>query len=320
MSAISARTLRLLEWSMLKGVGPVSLRQIAAVPHFMDESRTDTACRIPKLAKALEPADAWQNAVSAAARQRDRAEDTNTRILGFGEEAFPPLLGASKDSPFFLWVRGSLAPDPSKSAAVIGTRKPTPHGTVIAERVSEYLAHASWSVVSGLALGCDAAAHRAALKAGGHTVAVLAHGLQTVAPASHRGLAEEIVEAGGALVSEFAFGVEPLPAQFVRRDRTQAGLCRGTIMVQSDLAGGSLHASRAAIAYGRWLAIPVPTTRDLATNDAKIQANLVLTGSDRDAQRQLLHCSEEALRLIRPLHGREDYDALLQSTASISTR
>jgi len=296
---------------MLKGVGPVALRLIAESPVFMDESQAETVRRVPRLSRSLEPQGAWDEAVAAAARQQDRAEATGTRILAFGSPDFPALLARSKDSPFFLWVRGELPPTPEHAVAVIGTRKPTPHGTLIAERVSEYFARARWSVISGLALGCDAAAHRATLRAGGHTIAVLAHGLQTVAPASHKALAEEIVEAGGALVSEFGFGIDALPAQFVRRDKTQAGLAQGVIMIQSDLQGGSLHASRAAISYGRWLAVPVPTSRDLATNDPKIQANLVLTGSDDEARRSLLHCSDKDLRFVRPIHGKEDYGTLI---------
>lgn len=316
MSVISAKTHRLLEWSMLKGVGPAALRLIAATPAFMEETRADTVQRIPRLSRSLETQGAWDEAVAAAARQVDRAEATDTRILGFGERDFPALLARSKDSPFFLWVRGHLADNPDNSVAVIGTRKPTPHGVMIAERISEYFARAHWSVVSGLALGCDAAAHRATLRAGGHTIAVLAHGLQTVAPTSHRALAEEIVDSGGALVSEFGFGVDALPAQFVRRDKTQAGLAKGVVMIQSDLQGGSLHASRAAISYGRWLAVPVPTSRDLATNDPKIQANLVLTGSDDEARRRLLQCTDKDLRLVRSIHGKEDYDALVGGVPS----
>lgn len=315
MTALSDRTLRLLEWSMLKGVGPAALRLIGAGSSLMEETREETVRRVPRLAKSLASSTAWGDAVDAAARQRDRAEATGVHILSFDEPAFPQLLAASKDSPYFLWVRGCLAREPDRSVAVIGTRKPTPHGQVITQRISEFFALQAWSVVSGLALGCDAEAHRATMAAGGHTVAVLAHGLQTIAPASHRALAEEIVQSGGALVTEFAFGVEPLPAQFVRRDKTQAGLAAGVVMVQSDLEGGSLHASRAAIAYKRWLFVPVPTTRDLADNDPKIQANLVLTGTDRQAQRTLLQCNDSQLAFIRPIYGREDYPTLLESGA-----
>lgn len=302
---------------MLKGVGPVALRLIGASPDVMSETQADTVRRVPRLAKSLGAPGAWDEASAAAARQVERATATGTLILGFEDPAFPVLLAQSKDSPYFLWVRGTLAPNPAKTVAVIGTRQPTRHGVLIAERITEFFVKEQWSVVSGLALGCDAIAHRAALAAGGHTVAVLAHGLQTVSPASHRTLAEEIVESGGALLSEFGFGVEPIPQQFVRRDKTQAGLARGVVMVQSDLKGGSLHASRAALSYDRWLAVPVPTSRDIDANEAKIQANLVLTSADSIAKRTLLHCGDRELTLVRSIHSRDDYPSLLSpATAS----
>jgi DNA processing protein len=91
---------------------------------------------------------------------------------------------------------------------------------------------------------------------------VLAHGLQTVAPRQHQSLADDILAGGGALLSEFPFGRPPLPPQFVKRDRTQAGLAQGVVMIQSDVRGGSLHAARAALVYQRWLAVPYPTGKD----------------------------------------------------------
>lgn len=290
---------------MLKGVGPASLRLIADSPSF---TREGTVRRVPRLSRIPGPQGAWDE---AATRQQDRAESTGTPVLAFGSPDFPALLAKSKDSPFFLWVRGDLPSTPDIAVAVIGTRKPTPHGTLIAERMREYFARARWSVIGGLAFGCDATAHRATLRAGGHTIAVLAHGLQTVAPASHKALAEETVEAGDALVSEFGFGIDALPAQFIRRNKTQAGLAHGVIMIQSDIKGESPHAARAVISYGRWLAMPVPTSRDLATNDPKIQANLVLTSSDDEARRSLLHCGDKDLRFVRPIQGKEDYDTLI---------
>jgi DNA processing protein len=105
--------------------------------------------------------------------------------------------------------------------------------------LTRYWAEKGWSIVSGLALGCDAIAHRTAVEVRAHTVAVLAHGLHTIAPAQHRKLPEDILEAGGALESEFPFGKAPLPAQFAKRDRTQAGLAQAVLPIQSDLTGGS---------------------------------------------------------------------------------
>jgi len=296
---------------MLKGVGPAALRLIATSSNLLEENRADVVSRVPRLAKLQISEANWLDAVELAQRQRERAELTDVKILSQADPSFPSLLSSTKDAPFFLWIKGRLSENPKKSVAVIGTRKPTHHGELIAQRITSYLVSHGVSVVSGLALGCDATAHRAALAANGHTVAVLAHGLQTISPSSHKVLAEEIIESGGALVSEFAFGVEPIPAQFVRRDRTQAGLSRGVVMVQSDWNGGSLHASRAAISYGRWLAVPFPTERDRDARESKIQANLTLSSGTEAEKLELLKCNRQDLKHLIVLFQKEDYPSLL---------
>jgi DNA processing protein len=183
---------------------------------------------------------------------------------------------------------------------------------MITRRITDFFCSQRWSVVSGLALGCDGIAHRAAIEAGGHTVAVLAHGLQTVSPSQHRKLAEEILSSGGALVSEYRFGQGAMPNQFVKRDRTQAGLSRGVVMIQSDLKGGSLHASRAALDYERWLAVPYPTAADQQANEPKIQANLMIANSGADIDRaNLLKCHISRLSKVIVLRAREEYPQLV---------
>src|SRR5690606_3807633 len=157
----------------------------------------------------------------------------------------------------------------------------------------------------GLALGCDAIAHGAALDAGGHTVAVLAHGLQTIAPSTHRRLAEDILNKGGALVSQYPFGRGVIPQQFAQRDKTQAGMAQGVVLIQSDVQGGSLHASPAAIESGRWLAVPYPTESDRSAGAAKIKANLVLADGPPAARMELLRVkSESALGRVLVLRGK----------------
>ncbi|WP_235038312.1 DNA-processing protein DprA [Pseudomonas brassicacearum] len=233
-------------------------------------------------------------------------------IISALDEDYPALLSATKDDPFILFVKGTLSQTPEKSVAIIGTRQPTKHGEMITRRITDFFCGQSWSVVSGLALGCDGIAHRAAIESGGHTVAVLAHGLQTVAPSQHRKLAEEILNSGGALVSEYRFGQGALPTQFVKRDRTQAGLSQGVVMIQSDLKGGSLHASRAALDYDRWLAVPYPTAADEQANEPKIQANLMIANHSADIDRaNLLKCHISRLSKVIVLRAKDDYPQLV---------
>lgn len=299
---------------MLSGVGPAALKKASQVFGFETKSVEALGAEIPAIGKAIAPADAWSKALELAEEQSDFAERSDVRILSPLDEGYPKLLAATKDDPFILYVRGLLAPSPDKSVAIIGTREPTAHGETITKRITQFFVEHGWSVVSGLALGCDALAHQAALEAKGHTVAVLAHGLQTIAPAKHRRLAEEILNKGGALVSQYPFGREAIPQQFVQRDKTQAGMAQGVVMVQSDLQGGSLHASRAAIDYGRWLAVPYPTEADRASKAPKAQANLMLVdGSDADRRELLRRKEADGLDQIIVLRSKEDYARCLTS-------
>lgn len=314
MMMISPATQFLLSLSMLKGVGPVALKRASLISDFCEKDIDDLANEISQVAKALSGGGDWQKAKDDAARQIEHAERHRSRILSPIDDEYPRSLAATRDDPFILYVKGSLAKHPEKSVAIIGTREPTMHGEVVAGRITRFFAEQGWSIVSGLAMGCDAIAHQTALEAGAHTVAVLAHGLQMIAPARHKSLANEIVAAGGALVSEYPFGQNVQNQQYVKRDRTQAGMARGVVMIQSDLKGGSLHASRAALDYGRWLAIPYPTDRDRESGEAKVQANLLMADGADSERASLLRCPEDALRQLIILRSKQDYLRMLNVT------
>lgn len=146
-------------------------------------------------------------------------------------------------------------------------------------------------------------------------MAVLAHGLHTISPLKNRKLAEEILSSGGALLSQYPIGREAIPQQFVQRDKTQAGMAQGVVMIQSDMEGGSLHASRAALSYDRWLAIPYPTEQDRTKKEPKIQANLLLADGDEAARKELLRLKDSSrLDRVLILRSKEDYARCLQST------
>lgn len=317
MSMISTATTKLLALSMLAGIGPATLRKIASLDAFESASVENLGSRVPALARALSDPLAWTNAVELAEKQIDAAVTNQARIISALDAEYPALLKLTKDDPFIMFVKGALFSSPERSVAIIGTRQPTKHGELITRRITEFFVEQHWSVVSGLALGCDALAHKAALAANGHTVAVLAHGLQTVAPSQHRKLAEEILDSGGALVSEYRFGQGALPMQFVKRDRTQAGLAQGVVMIQSDLKGGSLHASRAALDYQRWLAVPFPTEADQSANEPKIQANLLIAGSNVDYERaNFLKCHHSRLSKVIVLRTKDDYPRMLSAESA----
>lgn len=320
MNEISSLTSKLLTFSMLPGVGPATLRNASRVVDFLGKSSIQIASEVPRLQAAISD-HAWALALTKAEEQVELAKREECRILSPLDVEYPRLLSSTKDDPFLIWVRGTLSLVPANSVAIIGTREPTSHGTVITQRVTRYFVEQGWSVVSGLALGCDGIAHREALNAGGHTVAVLAHGMHTIAPATHRSLAEDIVNSGGALVSQYPIGREVIPQQFVQRDKTQAGMAQGVVMIQSDLKGGSLHASRAALEYGRWLAVPYPTQQDRLTDEPKIQANLLLADGNATERAELLRLKGvSGLDRVLVLRSREDYARCLETGTSHPAR
>lgn len=165
-----------------------------------------------------------------------------------------PLIPAKMKAPTVLHVRGAVATLRAPvRLAIVGARAAPPWACAWAFAQGEIAARAGVVVVSGLALGIDAAAHRGALAGGGVTVAVLAHGLHMVFPAVHSALAAEIVATGGALVTEYAPGTPPLPRQFVLRDRIQAMLSDRVLLVYSEVDGGAMHTAK----FARKAGIPV---------------------------------------------------------------
>ena len=309
---------RLFELSFLRGVGAVTLRKLVSERRDVASATIEDLRFMDKrLAKALLDPEALEGAQALATQQLEQADRDDARIMASVDPDFPALLGATDDAPSFLYVRGDPGALQARSVCVIGTREPSRHGLLITERLTLYFAERGWTIVSGLALGCDAAAHRAALACGGRTVAVLAHGLQTVAPKQHAELAEAIVAKGGALVTEYPYGADVAPHQFVQRDRIQAGLSRGVVMVQSDLDGGSLHASRASLRYGRLLAIPRATQSDVEVAHPKIKANRVLADGSAEERAKLLQCDAAALNRVRVLTSKSDYEALERALEAV---
>ena len=179
-------------------------------------------------------------------------------VLTLLDDAYPAALREIADPPPVLFVRGRLTEADRVAVALVGTRRATPYGRAVAERLAADLARAGITVVSGLARGIDTFAHRAALSAGGRTIAVLGSGLDQVYPAENTLLARRILAPdAGALVAEFPPGVPPDAVNFPRRNRIIAGLARATVIVEADLRSGALITAEFALEQGREvLAVP----------------------------------------------------------------
>ena len=186
-------------------------------------------------------------AIGAALRWLD---EPGHGILTLSDARYPPLLRCIGDAPTMLFLRGDAACLTGSFLAVVGSRHPTRPGEETARSFARALSRHGLGIVSGLAVGIDAAAHRGTLEAGGVTVAVAGHGLDTVYPRRHRDLAEQIA-ATGALVSEFLPGTPPLREHFPRRNRVISGLSLGVLVVEAAVRSGSLITARLAGEQGR---------------------------------------------------------------------
>jgi DNA processing protein len=173
-------------------------------------------------------------------------------VLVLDDGAYPALLREIPDPPVTLYVRGRWAESlDAPCVGVVGSRRASTYGQNVALMLARDLAARGVTIVSGLARGIDAAAHRGALEAGGRTVAVLGTGLDEVYPRDHRRLAAEILDGGGALVSQFPLGTPPVAENFPYRNRVISGLSLGTLVVEAAENSGSLITARLALEQGR---------------------------------------------------------------------
>jgi len=181
----------------------------------------------------------------------DREKLFNITRIEKDSSFYPPLLREIYDPPPFIYCRGPL-PNPERPAvALVGTRRPGATASMQAYTLGREFAHAGITVISGLALGIDALAHRGCLEGGGRTTAVLGSSVDEVYPASNRDLARRILKAGGSLLSEYIPGTKPKKHYYPQRNRIISGLARATIIVEAPAASGALYTAHFALEQGR---------------------------------------------------------------------
>ena len=176
---------------------------------------------------------------SSPDQELTRLREAGVAAINWHDPGYPYRLKETDDAPPVLYVRGALPPVDAPSIAVVGTRHPSEYGYRVTADLSSSLAAHGVVVVSGLALGIDARAHKSTVDAGGVTVAVLGNGLDTVYPRENLRLAERIVAEGGAIISEFALGVRPEASHFPRRNRIISGMTLGTLVTEAGETSGT---------------------------------------------------------------------------------
>jgi DNA processing protein len=201
-------------------------------------------------------------------RELARSRKLGIQFLTCLDSGYPPLLRQIDTPPTVLYVRGNAMLNTTRTIAIVGTRRSSRYGRSVAEGLAEELGRRGIVVVSGLAIGIDAAAHRGALKAGAQTVAVLGAGFLYPCPACNSGLADAISKAG-TLISEYPLSTRPAKWTFPRRNRVLAGLSRGIVVVEAPERSGALITARLALDQGREVfAVPgnITSTGSCGTN------------------------------------------------------
>lgn len=187
------------------------------------------------------------------------------------DNAFTSVLANIHQPPKKLYIAGKLPENRPLTVAIVGTRKPSHYGKEVAYRLAYDLAKSGIYVISGLALGTDTVAHKAALDAGGVTIAVVANGLHRIYPASHEAVAEEIIQSGGAIISEYPYGEEARNYYFLARNRLISGLCDAVIIVEATERSGTLSTFNHAMEQNKEIfAVPGPVTSLLSVGPNRL--------------------------------------------------
>ena len=254
--------------------------------------------------------------VQQAQREMDWLQDNGVVAISHRDERYPELLKTIAQAPPLLFVKGELNNLFLPQLAIVGSRHPSPAGRETALRFAQELSVMGFVITSGLALGIDAASHYGALKNKGPTIAVMGTGIDRIYPSRHEQLAQQIIENGGTLVTEFPLGTGPQANHFPRRNRIISGMSLGVLVVEAALKSGSLITARYALQHNREVfAIPGSIHNPVSRGCHSLLregANLIESVNDlREHLQGLLQLKRQELTLNQsPLDGNSKSDAV----------
>jgi DNA processing protein len=252
-------------FSVFPGIGPVRFRLL--LEHFGTASNAWDAPLSDKFVHFRKTFDTDE--------YLRRLEKLHVEVLTLNNPKYPQLLKEIDDPPFLLYVKGRGSKiNLDKTIAVVGTRRVTPYGEEVTKKLVRELVARGFTIVSGMAYGVDAVAHKTAILAGGKTIAVLGCGIDIIAPSSNASLYWAIVNGGGAVVSEMPLGLRPAKGLFVARNRIISGLSRGVVVTEGADDSGALITARNAGEQGRDVfAVPGPITSKYSRGPARLLKN-----------------------------------------------
>jgi len=242
-----------LALSLVSGIGPIKaknlIRYCGSAEAVFTEKRS-RLLKIPEVGDAVIKAIIDHNVFDKVEKELEYIKSNNIEVLYYQNDNYPKRLLHCPDYPLILFKKGNYNVDAPYVISIVGTRKATPYGREVCNKIVEYLKDFPVIIVSGLAYGIDIYAHEAALKNAIPTVGVVAHGLDQVYPKAHQGQAAEMMKNGG-LLTEFISGGKPDRENFPRRNRVVAGLSDVVLVVESQERGGALITARLAQDYNR---------------------------------------------------------------------
>jgi DNA processing protein len=253
---------------LVPGVGRITFKKLVGYfghPHGVMQATAGQLMRVSGIGPKLAQAITGFQTTTEVERELQAVNAIGCQIITQADATYPPLLKAIEDPPPVLYVKGEVGEPGAPGVAVVGSRRPSIYGNVVAEQLSRGLGACGVTVVSGLARGIDSVAHLKALEGGGRTIAVLGCGLSYIYPPENRRLAERISRQG-AVVSEFPMRTKPDRLNFPLRNRTISGLSLGTVVVEAGERSGALITAQWALEQGREVfAVPgnvtAPTSR-----------------------------------------------------------
>lgn len=315
MSDFSSYNHKLLTLSFIDGVGRNKLVNLV-------KSKVDFSQSLDDLIKLIA-----KDQIIEKAKIREKADEQyflskkySGEIISILDPRYPKSLLNLPDAPALLFCRGNLNLLNTDAVGVIGTRSPTAHGEILNRKVTKWLTSKKFTIVSGLAIGHDTIAHDECLNNHGSTIAVLAHGLDTIYPKKNTDLFNRILNTNGLLLSEYPYLMPLYKQNLVQRDRIQAGLSKAIFLIQSSITGGSLHASRSIMKYNRYLVVINQSKTDIINNTESIRANLSLINDEKDIIKQMFDKNFNSNLLLK-LNSSEDFEKienkLLESSLSL---
>lgn len=297
--------------NQIEGIGPVRARALCETLGSPEAVWTASAAELaavrgvgPKVAENI----VTQRDGLDVGREEQAAAKLGARLVTLLDGEYPPPLKNIYDPPLCLYVLGTLEPKDAQALAIVGTRRASHYGIAQTDRLAYQASKAGFVVVSGLARGIDTTAHKAALKAGGRTLAVLGGALDKLYPPENRALADAIA-AQGALISEFPLGREPDRTTFPYRNRLVSGLSKGVLVVEAGLDSGAMNTAEQALEQGRSvMAVPGRVDMDGARGPHRLIQNgarLVEDLADILKEFEFLFPPAERARLVRQQDARQ---------------